>query len=209
MEPSAENQPAFEFSAGALCLDFANTIGDRPRCREEKLGGFTELLRWSAEAGIVDEDQRDRLAREAAQRPRLASAFFRRSIGLRERLYRIFSKLAAGERPGTADLDELNRDLATALRHLRVEQAGDGFAWSWAFPGKGFDWLLWPVARSAGELLTSAEAELMRECASDRCSWLFVDRSRTHRRRWCDMKVCGNRAKARRHYQRLKRSAES
>jgi predicted RNA-binding Zn ribbon-like protein len=209
MEPGAENQPAFDLSGGALCLDFANTIGDRPHCHEEKLGGFTELLRWSAEAGIVDDDQRDRLAREAARHPRVAGAFFRRAIELRERLYRIFSTLAAGERPGAADLDGLNRDLAAALRHLRVEPAGDGFAWSWASPGGGFDWLLWPVARAAGELLTSAEVELVRECASDRCSWLFVDRSRTHRRRWCDMKVCGNRAKARRHYQRTKRSAEN
>lgn len=207
MQPSTKNLAAFEFSGGALCLDFANTLGDRPRGRQEKLGGVTELLRWAAEAGIVDDDRRDRLARDVVQRPRIAGAFLRRAIELRERLYRIFSTLAAGERPGAADLDELNRDLAAALRHLRVERAGDGFAWSWASPGKGLDWLLWPVARSAGELLTSEDARLVRECASDRCSWLFVDRSRAHRRRWCDMKVCGNRAKARRHYQRKKRSA--
>jgi predicted RNA-binding Zn ribbon-like protein len=88
-----------------------------------------------------------------------------------------------------------------------VEQEGERFSWSWHEPQPRFDSLLWPVVRSAAELLTSPEAAHVRECASDRCSWLFVDRSRTKCRRWCDMKVCGNRAKARRHYERKKRAA--
>jgi len=199
-----EKQPVFDFSGGALCLDFANTIGDRPWCRQEKLRGFDDLLRWFVEAGVVDAGRDKRITREAAGRRRVAAAFFRRAVELRERLYRIFARLAAGARPDATELDGLNRVLAAALPHLRVETDGTGFAWSWATPEKGFDWLLWPVARSAGELLTSEEVGLVRECASDRCSWLFVDRSRTHRRRWCDMKVCGNRAKARRHYRRKK-----
>ena len=204
MENSTNSAPAFEFSGGALCLDFANTIGDRPRCEKETLGGIAELLRWAAEAGIVEQDRHERLAREAASAPRRAGAFFRRAIELRERLYRIFATLAAGERLDARDLAELNRALAGCLQHLQVEAARDGFAWSWAAPADGFDCLLWPVVRSAGELLTSAEAKLVRECASGDCSWLFIDRSRTHRRKWCDMKVCGNRAKARRHYRKRK-----
>lgn len=207
MEPKLEHPSPFEFSGGALCLDFVNTVGDRPHCDNEKLAGFADLLRWSAEAGILVEDQLGRLAREAARRPRLAHAAFRRAVQLRERLYRIFSKLATGGRPGDEDLDGLNRALAAALRHLRVEPEGDGFGWAWSTPRTHFDHLVWPVARSAAELLTSPETDLVRECASDRCSWMFVDRSRTHRRRWCDMKVCGNRAKARRHYLRKKRSS--
>jgi len=206
MESNGSTPRIFEFSSGSLCLDFTNTIGDRPNRRGEKIAGFAELLRWSAEAGIVDEDQRDRLAREAARRPGPSRAFFRRAIERRERIYRIFSSLAGGRRPQTTDLDELNRDLARALRHLRVEPAGEGFTWSWT-PGGGFDGLQWPVARSAGKLLTSSESRRVRECASDRCSWLFVDGSRTGRRRWCDMKVCGNRAKARRYYQKKKRAS--
>lgn len=66
--------------------------------------------------------------------------------------------------------------------------------------------MLWPVARSAAELLTSPDAQRVRECALRSCSWLFVDRSRNRRRRWCDMKTCGNRAKARRHYRRKQKS---
>jgi predicted RNA-binding Zn ribbon-like protein len=41
-------------------------------------------------------------------------------------------------------------------------------------------------------------------CASEDCAWLFLDKTKNKRRRWCDMKICGNRVKARRHYERVK-----
>ena len=88
------------------------------------------------------------------------------------------------------------------MNSSRFEEGGACFSWTWDCNEEALDGVLWPVVRSAAELLTSEEAKLVRECASDTCTWLFVDRSRTHRRKWCDMAVCGNRAKARRHYQR-------
>jgi predicted RNA-binding Zn ribbon-like protein len=194
----------FEFSGGALCLDFSNTFGNRPQGLGETLHDAGDVLRWAGEAGILGEDRRDDLAREAGLRPGAARGFLRRAVELRERLYRIFSSVAAGEAAVPGDLDEFNRALARAHRHLRVASRDTGFVWSWALPRRGFDWLLWPVVRSAGELLTSEESAFVRECASDRCSWLFVDRSRSRRRRWCDMKVCGNRAKVQRHYRKKK-----
>jgi predicted RNA-binding Zn ribbon-like protein len=194
----------FDLSGGALSLDLANTVGDRPTNAEEKLAGFEDLLRWATEAGVVASGDAGRLATEAAARSGQARSAFRRALDLREVIYRIFSSLARGGKPETEDLDRLNQALTGALRHLRVREEADGFGWTWADPGTRFDQILWPVIRDAAELLTSAEAEHVRECASDRCSWLFVDRSRTHRRRWCDMKVCGNRAKAQRHYRRKK-----
>jgi predicted RNA-binding Zn ribbon-like protein len=62
--------------------------------------------------------------------------------------------------------------------------------------------MLCAVALSAAELLTSDRVDRVRECASETCSWLFLDGSRNRRRKWCDMASCGNRAKARRYYAR-------
>jgi predicted RNA-binding Zn ribbon-like protein len=64
--------------------------------------------------------------------------------------------------------------------------------------------VLWPVARSASELLTSDDLAYVRGCASETCAWLFLDKTKNHGRRWCEMKTCGNRDKARRYYQRQK-----
>jgi len=200
-----EPSPAFEFSGGALCLDFVNTLADRPRCREEKLGDFSDLLRWAEAAEVVNATELASLRRQAAQQPGRASKTFLGAIELRERLFRIFSGLAAGDRPAPGELAALNVALRDALPHLRLGDGGDGVRWHWAGPTTRLDRILWPVTRSAAELLTSADVTLVRECASDRCSWMFVDNSRTRRRRWCDMKTCGNRAKARRHYARRKR----
>jgi predicted RNA-binding Zn ribbon-like protein len=48
----------------------------------------------------------------------------------------------------------------------------------------------------------------LRPCANDECRLFLIDRSAANRARWCSMAVCGNRMKARRHYQRA-RDAES
>jgi predicted RNA-binding Zn ribbon-like protein len=195
----------FEFSGGAVCLDFVNTLGDRPRCRKETLNRPEDLLQWGREAGIVDARTTKGLKRRLKSSPGAAERFQQRAIALRERLYRLFSGRAGGRPAGAEDLEALNRDLAAALQFLRIDVDGDTFVWRWAESEDDLDRLLWPVLRSAADLLTSEEVIRVKECASETCGWLFVDRSRSHRRRWCDMKSCGNRAKARRHYRRKKK----
>jgi predicted RNA-binding Zn ribbon-like protein len=194
----------FELSGGALCLDFANTVGDRPRCTREDLRKYEDLLAFGRQTTVLDELAVRRLSRAAKRRPSAARAAFRRAIAFREHLYSIFATLAHGEHPESEHLDALNKMLGRALAHLQVAKIPSGFGWDWSGDDEALDRVLWPIARSAADLLTSNERSQVRQCAADTCSWLFVDRSRTRRRRWCDMKVCGNRAKARRHYQRTK-----
>jgi len=190
-------------SGGRDCLNFANTVGgrrpDRPR---EYLNTYNDLLAWSLHAGLLDGAQADHLAREAERRPAEAAQVLAEAISLREAIYQIFSANARAETVPAADLALLNTALSKALARLKVESDPDGFSWSWPTDETALDAMLWPVVRSAAELLTSVEREQVRECAGDTCSWLFLDTSRNHTRRWCDMKDCGNRAKARRHYAR-------
>jgi predicted RNA-binding Zn ribbon-like protein len=87
-----------------------------------------------------------------------------------------------------------------------VLREGDGYTWSW---GESDDLAraLWPIARGAVDVLTSAqERARLRECASDTCAWVFIDRTKNHSRRWCDMAGCGNRAKGRAFRARQKRT---
>jgi predicted RNA-binding Zn ribbon-like protein len=199
METAPQNEP-FEFSGGALCLDFANTLGNRPQGKGETLHVPRDLARWGVAAGLLDPD---------AGRRSVAGSSFTRAIAFREGLYRIFSARASARSPERSDLDLLNGYLGRALKHLRLEPDGSDYRWDWAGSPEPVDRLLWSVARSAAQLLTSPELDRIRECASDRCSWLFLDFSRSRRRRWCDMKTCGNRAKARRHYRRRKSTTEA
>jgi predicted RNA-binding Zn ribbon-like protein len=193
----------FELSGGALCLDFVNTLGDRPRCRHERLRAYDDLLRWAAAAGLLDARALQRQRREAVRLPRQARAVLSRALRLREALYRVFAAGVRGERAGADDLGVVNDALRRALPRQRLAPRGQALGWHWDWDDTAaLEFPLWPVARAAADLLVSHEAVRVHECASDVCSWLFVDRSPGARRRWCDMKSCGNRAKARRFYQR-------
>lgn len=124
------------------------------------------------------------------------------ALALREALYAIFSASMNAKQPDIEDLNLLNVILREGMAQASIHVKGQGFAWTWDVES-ALDSVLWPIARSAAELLDSDEVKLVRECpGDDGCGWLFIDTSRNHRRRWCSMDGCGNRAKARRHYER-------
>ncbi len=112
-----------------------------------------------------------------------------------------------GELP--EELDRLNTLLAEVPAQVRPDTTGPTFAWGWPSGANDLGGMLWPVVWSAGQLLTSPDVARVKTCANDRCGWLFLDASRKHNRKWCEMGVCGNRAKARRFYRRRKRLART
>jgi len=188
----------------SLCLEFANTCGDRPIASSEELHEYADLVAWAGRENALSRAHAAALDKAAKARPGDAEAAFRRALGLRETVYRLFSATARAEPPGKGDLAAINRLLAATRLQLRALGGEDApcFALEWTGAGDPLDGILWPVVRSAASLLTSPEAGRVRECASDACSWLFIDRSHSGRRRWCDMRTCGNRAKAQRYYRR-------
>ena len=101
----------------------------------------------------------------------------------------------------------LNGELAGAMSRSQVVPTDNGFTWLWAEGGKALDCVIWPIARSAADLLTEGPLAAIRRCEGRDCGWIFLDTSRNRTRRWCDMRICGNRAKARRHHERVKAGA--
>jgi predicted RNA-binding Zn ribbon-like protein len=149
----------------------------------------------------------ERLLVQVAGNTEEAGAVLLRARDLREVMYRIFLAIAEEVTPTETDLHALNAALARAMAHARIVPHDGGFAWDWGGDESELDRLLWPIVRSAADLLTSSELDAVRVCAADDCSWLFLDTSKNHTRRWCSMKSCGNRAKARRHYKKEKAEA--
>jgi predicted RNA-binding Zn ribbon-like protein len=198
---------AFDLSGGALCLDFANTVDDRPSDRAlDQIGTYGDLLAFTRQAGALSPSHLALLPPAARRRPDDAAAALGQAIVVREALFRLFLAVANGEPPPASDLAILNQSLADALGHLRVEPHDEGYTWAWDADDDALDAPLWPVVRSAGGLLASPLRESLRVCASQSCGWLFLDTSRNGTRRWCSMRTCGNRAKARRHHARVRAS---
>jgi predicted RNA-binding Zn ribbon-like protein len=187
----------FSYIGGLPCLDFANA---RNRVRQWlEAGDFDELVAWSQESGTIGKEAAARLQLAAAGSKEEAGRTLERAARLSELLSRIFSAVGEGERPPDADLDALNAELADAMSHARVLAAAEAFEWGWSGEKTELEGVLWPIVRSAANLLVSGELEHVKLCANDECRWLFLDSSRNHSRRWCDMKVCGNRTKVRRY----------
>ncbi len=205
VRPAAEPEPyVFDLDGGRACLDFANTRGFA-RSSTDHLGRYADLVRFAAQSSLITPADAEWLRAEDERDPTRAAGVLTRARRLRAALRAIFSKIAADERPSEAALGVLNFDLAVSLSHARIvpSGAGDGYRWGWS--GRNLDAPLWPVTRSAADLLTSAdERGLVRECGAEDCAWLFIDATRNRSRQWCSMQSCGNREKARRHYQRIR-----
>ena len=199
---------AFDFTGERLCLDFVNTLaGRRSSAPEEHLNSYADLLAWSRQAGIVDGQRGEQLQALSEGQPGRAGQEIKQARWARELLFRIFSALTGGQSPSREDLEQFNALLAVSMKHTRIAPSDGGFVWGWSEDQDRLELPLWIIVRDAAELLTSQELSRVRICASDDCGWLFLDTSKNRSRRWCDMKSCGNRAKARRHYGRKKGAA--
>jgi predicted RNA-binding Zn ribbon-like protein len=203
MNEAATRAGTLSLLGGRPSLDFANTAdwhaSDNPI---ETLTSYSELVAWSVHAGILTGDQGRRLLAEAERLPAESNAVLGRAIALREAIYRVFSAISHGHDPQTSDLTVVNAELSWTLAQSRIVSTAQGFEWDWAGGEDALDRMLWPVVRDAADLLTSGELDRVGQCADGKCGWLFLDTSRNRSRRWCSMEDCGNRAKARRHYER-------
>ena len=203
-EVKKNEEPKFDLSGGNLCLDFANTVSHRkqPVQRQDNLTGYDDLVLFAREAGVVAPQLAGQLLEVAAMRPQVRAATFKAAIKLREAIYQVFAAVARSRAPRKRDIKLIEEMASQAMTHRQLVAAGDGYHWEWKYDrGEMLWYVLWPIAASAAELLTSDRVTQVRECEAKTCAWLFLDQTRNHSRRWCDMSACGNREKARRHYE--------
>lgn len=194
----------FQFVGGELCLNFCNTLGGKRGVRtKENLHHFGVVISWCEQAQIISRPVAQTWHQEAASKPEAAEALLKRAVTLREAIYRVFAALIEGKALPGRDLALLNEELASGLGLRRLRTKGREFEWEWHFDAAHPEQALAPIACSAAELLASGDLlKHVHRCEGENCGWLFLDSSRNHSRRWCDMRDCGNRAKVRRHRKR-------
>ena len=190
--------------SGHPSLEFTNTVSNHASEQPgETLFKYEDVLVWGKRVGLLSEEQVDRLAQRAARQPERAARIFAKSLELREAIYRIFVAKTQDKPPTKEDLTVLNSNLSYLTQGAQVAQRGNRFEWQWNFDEDALEVPLWLGALSAMELMTSDYYKLVGQCADeDGCGWLFVDTSKNHSRRWCDINDCGNRAKQRRYQKR-------
>lgn len=194
-------------SGGAACLDFINSGLEIDHAKVERLHHYDDLLVLTERLELMNAQELHNLRKLAEAVPKSATSCLEQAVNLREVLYQIFSAIAD---PGALDVGEKYLSLFNAWRGEAL--AAQAFSISdnqltlgFYKTGETLVQPLWAFVLSANELLQGTDLQYIRRCSG--CDWLFCDRSKSHRRKWCDMQTCGSSAKAKRYYQRKKASA--
>ncbi len=178
---------------GSLSVNFANTpsypgVPAREPCWEE-------LVAFLEASGVVSQERGANLLALPDSDPQSAEKILSRAIRLREGLRKAFAAMVHKERVIADWIAPINEILRITEGHDELMQEGAGWKLDFMACEGGLDWLLAAVARSAAEIIAEGSQARLRMCANPLCSLFFFDASRTHRRRWCSMAICGNRHK--------------
>jgi predicted RNA-binding Zn ribbon-like protein len=188
-----------------LALDFANTRGwQESEDPEELFNTYRDIIEWCKQSGVVDRKEAAHLIETGQDRVSATPDLLHGAIALRKSLYRIFSAVATKIPPRDTDIDILNHHLSRVMSETRLVYKSSRFKLHQTRRNEAFHNVLDPIVRSAANLLLTDEVDRIKKCADQSCGWLFLDGSKNRSRKWCDMKDCGNRAKARRHYRRVR-----
>ena len=186
---------------GRLAIDFAN-IPSYPGASTQHLS-WEELIAFLQASNIVSAERASSLLALSGSDPDAAQALLSRSVRLRDALRKAFGAMVRKEGIAREWAEPINQILRITEGHDELVFAEN--SWKMEFQARegGLDWLLAAVARSAAEILVEGTQARLRICGNPVCGLFFSDNSRTHRRRWCSMAICGNRHKvasfARRH----------
>jgi predicted RNA-binding Zn ribbon-like protein len=203
--------PTYQLLAEHPVLDFVNTLDNRfvEGGPQELVTTYADLLSFTRQTGLLDAT----VIRALAEREQSTKALAIKAIGalrsareLREALASLFYGALTHPQKPPPDMKTLQRHFQRAEQHRELswerdpddERGAPRAAWRWGSFNGDLELPVWAIAQSSAELLTSAAVDQVRMCGGDTCRWLFLDTSRNHSRRWCDMKLCGNRMKARR-----------
>jgi predicted RNA-binding Zn ribbon-like protein len=198
---------SFALDGGQLALDFTNTVDWRRTEKEhEWLKTYPDLLGWGVRVGLLGREMAETLAQSAQGEPDEAARALLQARELRELLFRVFNAVVEDRPPEPEDWRRFTEAVRTAMASAEIARKNGGFFWSFDHEMQRLDFFRGPLLKAASELLIDGDLSRLKRCGTPDCQWLFLDTSKNNSRRWCDMQSCGNRAKARRHYQRARQS---
>jgi predicted RNA-binding Zn ribbon-like protein len=198
----------FRFVGFYRCLDFINTAPTRGAERAERIRNFADLVSWLHEAGLLGTAE----ARNAMNRwggTKKGERAHARAIAFRARLEEMAEDMAASNPVSNAAIAAINEELRTGSGHAEMFRSESRFTQRIRYKPRRAAQLIAPIAESAASLLCQGSLSLVRRCANPACGLFFYDTSKTHRRRWCDMRVCGNRMKVRAFHERQHQAREA
>jgi predicted RNA-binding Zn ribbon-like protein len=186
-------------------LDFLNSIASPQGEPIDWLGDGEMLLNWLVLSGLLNLEIAQKF-HHADEIDTVARSTRELREWWRDFVTRHFNRSLVPE--DLKDLEKLNALLAQDSTYDRIEVGATvGFLRTRQRHWKTPDQLLQVFASAIADCLCQVDFSLVRKCENPECTLIFHDTTKSHRRRWCSMAVCGNRAKAAAHRARLKQPA--
>lgn len=186
---------------GDLAVDFANTVFS-PGDPAGSLNSWADLIDFLELRGALAPCDGAVLRAMGATDARRCAAAFAQALRLRETIRAALGAMASKRSLRAQWVVEVNQALQAGAGASRLLRQDRGWRLGLS-PGPAGPLLaLAPIARAIAELVVSGRTVEIGKCANPRCLLFFRDRSRTRRRRWCSMAVCGNRMKVAAHVRR-------
>ncbi|WP_158818329.1 CGNR zinc finger domain-containing protein [Methylocapsa sp. S129] len=197
--PEESRAGSLTLIGGELAFDFTNTSSGRGwPAPTEHLRSAENVVAWARHAKVLGPADADWLRGAVAADEALARRLLRRALDLREALYAIGVEIAAGSPAPAPQVDRLAKEHAACVAHAKLTPDGGRYIWSWTPREAAVEAVLGPIALSALATLGQADLTRVKRCEGEKCGWLFFDTTKNKSRRWCEMEVCGNRAKQKR-----------
>ena len=182
-----------------LALDFANTESGRGfPSHEDHLHEAQHVAQWLKHAKALPAEDANWLRDQISKRADLAADLLTQAIALREAIHDIGAMLGRRGEPPEVSLAKLSALHARFVAKATLAPGVLACNWRWSLRAAPVEAALGPIPLAAVRLFTEGDLHRIRECGGYACGWLFYDQSKNNRRRWCEMEVCGNRAKQRR-----------
>jgi predicted RNA-binding Zn ribbon-like protein len=197
--PTESSAGSLTLIGGELALDFANTSSGRGwPTHKEHLRSAADIVDWAGHARVLPPEDAAWMREAARAQPEISEPLLARALELREDIYVVASEIAAGRSAPSDRIQSLTRAHAHCLANANLAPFGGRFVWSWTVRQAAVEAILGPISLSAMTTLLQADLSRIKMCQGEKCGWLFIDATKNKSRRWCEMEVCGNRAKQRR-----------
>jgi predicted RNA-binding Zn ribbon-like protein len=190
---------SLDLIADDLALNFANTESGRGfPSHQNHFREATNVVEWLSHAKALPVDDAEWLRKRVSDRAGLARDLLATAVELRTAIHGVGAALGRHTKPPEAVLTSLSALHARFVAKAALASGEMACRWRWSVSASPVEAALGPIALAGVRLFTEGDFARIRECGGHACGWLFYDRSKNNRRRWCEMEVCGNRAKQRR-----------
>lgn len=160
------------------------------------------LLSWAIAVNLIDAKKAEKLLLNWNEDQ------LEEILSFRKKIREMVVDLAKGKKIKAFEIDLINKTLRQINGHSELVQTPEGFAKRFEIDLTEPNKILVPIAESIADLLCYGDLSFLRKCERDHCILYFYDTTKNHKRRWCSMAICGNRAKAAKFYQKNKVKGE-